>query len=255
MKKFAMRRLILICVVCVLLAAFGTITFAQGIQRQINVALLPLRFIIAGIDRTPPDGMIDTGVSRVPAGFIFQGTTYVPLRFISDALDKDVIWEGATRTIFIGPRGQAIADTPLMEIPLWSGPLASVRGNWQVNRARSALETGMRTFSNNPDIQSMSFNLNSLATRVSGSFYIRRDGWTRPRILAGVILTILGDGKALFTSGVLMDGGDPISFIVDTHGILQLTLRVEAPTSVNASPIPSAGIVGISNLNALTTDY
>ncbi|MCL6451165.1 MAG: NPCBM/NEW2 domain-containing protein [Acetobacteraceae bacterium] len=258
MKRFVMRRFALVGIVCLLVSALGSLVLAQQTQRQIGVAFLPLRYVIAGVDRTPPGGMIDTGVSKVPAGFVYQGTTYVPLRFISEALDQEVVWDGRTYTIYIGPRGLAKVDRPLKEVPLWSGPLAGKSGDWKVNRDRAALETEMESSTKDwKDIQSVTFNLNGLATSVSGAFYLR-EGWGGFEVEGGVVFTILGDGKPLHTSGVLMHGSDPVSFTADTRGVLQLTIRAEAqeaPDPYHARPSGLGGIVGIANLVALTTDY
>lgn len=36
------------------------------------------------------------------APFILDGRTFVPLRFIAEALGEDVQWDGNTRTVYIG---------------------------------------------------------------------------------------------------------------------------------------------------------
>jgi hypothetical protein len=48
-------------------------------------------------------------VSSMPAEekpFVFNGTTYVPLRFVAEAFGQKVDWEGATQTILIGETGK-----------------------------------------------------------------------------------------------------------------------------------------------------
>ena len=41
--------------------------------------------------------------------FVYNGTTYVPLKFIADALGESVSWEGSTGTIYIGDTENATA--------------------------------------------------------------------------------------------------------------------------------------------------
>jgi hypothetical protein len=36
--------------------------------------------------------------------FVYNGRTFVPIRFISEALDKDVIWNDKTKTIDINDK-------------------------------------------------------------------------------------------------------------------------------------------------------
>jgi hypothetical protein len=45
-------------------------------------------------------------VSNMPEQkpFIYNGTTYVPLRYVADSLGQDVGWDGKTQTIFIGEK-------------------------------------------------------------------------------------------------------------------------------------------------------
>lgn len=35
-------------------------------------------------------------------GFVYEGTTYVPLRFMAESLGKEVAWDGKTSSIFVG---------------------------------------------------------------------------------------------------------------------------------------------------------
>jgi predicted lipoprotein with Yx(FWY)xxD motif len=44
-----------------------------------------------------------------PAGFICNGTSYVPVRFVADALGQQVAWEGATDTVTITTPATAAA--------------------------------------------------------------------------------------------------------------------------------------------------
>lgn len=45
-------------------------------------------------------------ISRMPESkpFMYNGTTYVPLRFIAESLDVPVSWEASTRTVHIGEK-------------------------------------------------------------------------------------------------------------------------------------------------------
>jgi hypothetical protein len=55
-----------------------------------------LHYVLDGVDQTPYGGAIPDGH---PAGFICTGRTYVPLRWLSELLGKEVTWDGDTATI------------------------------------------------------------------------------------------------------------------------------------------------------------
>lgn len=48
--------------------------------------------------------IVINGVSQMPdqKPFVYNGSTYVPLRYISDSLGYDVGWDGDTQTVYIG---------------------------------------------------------------------------------------------------------------------------------------------------------
>lgn len=84
---------------------FGTVAFAST---AINVDFIPMKFVFDGVSKALPEGQ---------AGFIYQGRTYVPLRFVSESVGKEVSWDSATQTAFIGkqPATQAPQATSDLE--------------------------------------------------------------------------------------------------------------------------------------------
>lgn len=77
----------------------GTVAFAAG--NQIEVAFRNLTYMFDGVEKTPTEGK----------GFIYEGTTYVPLRFMSDALGKKVEFDDATSTIWVGNNPNQVVAT------------------------------------------------------------------------------------------------------------------------------------------------
>ncbi|KRE83788.1 hypothetical protein ASG89_11760 [Paenibacillus sp. Soil766] len=59
---------------------------------DVDVYQVPMHFTFDGKEYAPPEGQ---------QGFIYQGTTYVPIRFISYSLDKAVNWDPNTYTVTI----------------------------------------------------------------------------------------------------------------------------------------------------------
>lgn len=74
-------------------AITGTAAYASGVQ--IEVFFRPLTYLFDGVEKTPTEG----------SGFIYEGSTYVPIRFVSEALGKEVGWDEATGTITVDEPG------------------------------------------------------------------------------------------------------------------------------------------------------
>jgi predicted lipoprotein with Yx(FWY)xxD motif len=60
-----------------------------------NCTVAPLQFVFDGASEAP---QVANGN---PAGFICNGTSYVPLRFVASALGKTVAWDGAADTVTV----------------------------------------------------------------------------------------------------------------------------------------------------------
>ncbi|WP_235941550.1 peptidylprolyl isomerase [Paenibacillus puerhi] len=75
-----------------MLTAVAGVSAAGG--QQIEVYAKKLRFMFDGKEKIPAEG----------TPFIYEGTTYVPLRFMSEALGKQVQYDGKRDTIWVGNR-------------------------------------------------------------------------------------------------------------------------------------------------------
>lgn len=94
--------------VCGFLAAvmlFGVTnmpTLAAGINEFIEV--------FTGVRVYVNDAPLDPGdLHGNPDAFIYNGTTYVAVRGVSNSLGQDVLWDGDTRSVYIGKHAGSIA--------------------------------------------------------------------------------------------------------------------------------------------------
>jgi len=87
---------ILIISVLVIALASGAVFAAQGKYKGFPVANL----VLNGQKVTPPSPAI-----------IIDGTTYVPLRFVSESMGIKVGWDGKTQTVYIGESGTTPATS------------------------------------------------------------------------------------------------------------------------------------------------
>lgn len=99
-----------------------------------QVALSQVKLMINGSDKTPANGTYWNGNTDVPFAFQYEGTTYLPVRYISESLGIPIDWDGSTRTIFVGnkPSGGSLtlsfgqAEQPDTEIPVTFTPMNAV---------------------------------------------------------------------------------------------------------------------------------
>jgi len=76
---------------------FGGVVAASHATENIEVIYRNIRLIVDGNEFIPKD--IN---GNIVEPFIHQGTTYLPIRAVSQALGKEVVWDGETSTVFVG---------------------------------------------------------------------------------------------------------------------------------------------------------
>ena len=73
----------------------GAVYAAGG---KIEVSLQSLKYYFDGVEKTPNS-----------QGFIYNGTTYVPIRFMAETLGKEVTWDGEKNAIYIGQKPEGLS--------------------------------------------------------------------------------------------------------------------------------------------------
>lgn len=95
-NKMKKKRRVLAAVLCCALALV-TVAYATNATKTIQAAYMNIKLVVDGVPITPKDS---NGSTVEP--FIYNGTTYLPVRAIGEALDKQVTWDGKTKTVYIG---------------------------------------------------------------------------------------------------------------------------------------------------------
>ncbi|UMZ74696.1 stalk domain-containing protein [Natranaerofaba carboxydovora] len=70
---------------------FVSTVFAGNAKESLEVIYNNIKIYVDGVEQQPEEDP-----------FIYEGTTYVPLRFVSEALDENVSWDGSDQSIYIG---------------------------------------------------------------------------------------------------------------------------------------------------------
>ena len=84
--------LVLAGLVCGAAVAAGTVT-----TKMIEANYMGIKIVVDGVAVTPKDAN-----GKVVEPFASEGTTYLPVRAIGEALGKEVTWDGETATVYVG---------------------------------------------------------------------------------------------------------------------------------------------------------
>ena len=79
--------------------------FAKQLSEWAEVFYNNIKIFIDGAEIVPKDAN-----GNLVEPFIMNGTTYLPVRAVSEAFGKDVEWDGASQTVYIGKKGQTRPD-------------------------------------------------------------------------------------------------------------------------------------------------
>ena len=87
------------------------VVFAKQISETAELFYNNIKIYIDGGEIVPKDAN-----GNVVEPFTMNGTTYLPVRAISNAFGKDVEWDGATQSVYIGKKDQTKPDNYLDRI-------------------------------------------------------------------------------------------------------------------------------------------
>ena len=188
-----------------LILALGIPALAAGnIKTLQNVTVGGIHIVIDGKELHPTD------VNGNPVDpFVYNGTTYLPIRAVANALGKAVSWDGPTYTVYLGDMdGQleyptvmlkdmkSIADRPNSQ---------SILTDNYGNRYNSAIKCEL--------YDSMEYLLNMKYSRFKGTLYVP-EGTTG----GDLSMTIEADGRVLYTSPSMEKTSAPVDVDVNVTG-------------------------------------
>lgn len=158
--------------------------------------------------------------------FTYNGTTYLPVRAIAEALGKNVQWDGKTQSVYLGQHGAASTPT------VWLTQMDYFAGDQYIKTADKDQDntgaTHYNCFTNSFD---RTYVLNGQYSRLSGVLYQRYERRSEKTWGSDLnYLEIYGDGELLYsktfesgTTGIM-----PIPFDVDVSGVLSLQVKLRS---------------------------
>lgn len=158
--------------------------------------------------------------------FVYNGTTYLPVRAISEGLGKPVTWDGATSTVYIGAHDSDEPAVLLNELTEFSGygisvsPLYTVTDNTGISR-ENCISTNFNKYF---DSIEGTYYINGQYSKIAGVYFQSETGKNETDVS---LVEIYGDGKLL--KSMTMTGGEvPIEFEVDLTGVLELRVVLDS---------------------------
>lgn len=201
---------------------FSGVSYATS-ATSIDVYFQPLKYFFDGVEKKAP---------AEQQGFIYQGTTYVPLRFVSESLGKEVGYDGATTSIYVGkqPEGQKkfLDDTQ----PL-SGSMGYFKqsSNFKTNSGKSFTHAlyydSYYPKASNIIPLTQEYLLNGNYNKFE-AFLAPHEGWSQQSISDDIgQLKIYADDKLVYDSGVIASNiSTPVRVDASIKGALKVKIVI-----------------------------
>lgn len=178
--------------------------------RTIQAVFKNIKICVDGVQMTPRD---TAGKEVEP--FIYNGTTYLPVRAVGEAVGKEVSYDGSTNTVYLGKSGVKSYLGQQIE--------AYQKEGWDTGEG--SYKMGGKTYTNCLRIVYEGgcayYNLNGLYTSISG-VYGMEDGVSEE---SESVISFYGDGR-LIDSITVRGGQLPKNFAVNISGVAQLKIEM-----------------------------
>lgn len=241
-----------------IMLASGSV-FAKNIQEVINAVYMNVKLVVDGEEITPKDVN-----GNVVEPFIYNGTTYLPVRAIGEAFNKDVHWDGDTATVYVGdivkPAKEVfLYDKPYLECDIPAEFKAGKNDNISVGGIKRDnitkyigfnLDTAEKIDRQNYEYtNSVTYSLNGLAKKVKGTLVA--PAFNNCDSAEYRVKFYNESGKLLYQSPTMTESVYPIPFEFDAGNALKLKVEFNGHTDHGTYNFYCI----IKDFAILTTDY
>lgn len=152
--------------------------------------------------------------------FVYNGTTYLPVRAISNALEIPIQWDGKTSSVYIGKHTGDNPATYLGEMDYLSKRNISIEEELTDNLGDThqyCISCGP-VAAGNPTIK---YILNGQYRQLTGTMFL---DYSHRDTRESTTYKIYADGEKIW-SGKITAGVQPVDFTLDITGVLELTIE------------------------------
>ena len=226
--------------------------FAVQTTKEINVTYRDIKLSTNGTEFTPRDVS-----GNIVEPFIYEGTTYLPVRAVGEALGRDVNWDNDTSTVIISGK-------PSKRLKLTSEiPLSMNRTKFQIYK--NGEETSLICKPNNTDpdtsgwydfSERTTYLLNGKATKFTATL-MPPTLLITARAKVKIILRDEND-KIFFESDYIKESDSSLDIEVNVSGYERLTIEFFGATTAtpnNYAKIKFPTEIKLNNPTIETTDY
>jgi hypothetical protein len=209
--KFNIKSAILGCVVGVMVSS-GVSVFAYNGTKNISATFKNIKIYVDGSELTPRDSN-----GNVLEPFIYNGSTYLPVRAVGEAVGKNVSYDSNNNSVYIGNdvESKSLVGTQLDPYQIETGDIEDVKMGGKVYRNAVSLMTYEGS-------QRAYYNLNGQYTSISG-LYGYEDG---DRSSSQATICFYGDGKLI--KEITVYGGQlPKNFNLNVTGVSQFVIETQ----------------------------
>ena len=204
-----------------LVMGLGAPALAAGVSKTISV-LTGVNIYVDDVKLNPTDAK-----GEPVEVFVHNGTTYLPVRAVSQALGENVTWDSESNSVFVGEHAATGAPAgSLYELDYFSSEnLATgrtdclVRETVEDNLGAAHDTTRFRGWSGSEDT-TVTYKLNGRYSRLTGVYFLPFSDRDTTTTYAAALYA---DGEQVW-SGSVTGGVEPISIDVDLTGVQELKL-------------------------------
>ena len=219
MKRGNFRAFVLGVLLTALVLGLGIPALASAGTKTAELFYNDIKIRLNGKELLPKDA---NGNAVEP--FIIDGTTYLPVRAVGNALGLNVGWDGETKTVILGN------DPEHNQPAAWLGELEPFTGTAS-EEVVTDQQYGSSSTANNGDTydrvykttdgNGASYLLKGQYKRFTGDYYLSKESKNDKTCRR---LQIYADGKLIYTSATLTSGVEPTHFDVDITDCYELRL-------------------------------